>query len=398
MNYNKYVNKRFWAIFGVIIMLTLPFFALASEEQFYYGGWLPFWKKQSGALDIAVNLEKLDEVSPFSYEVNPRGTLRDVLKIREGFWPVWLLVLRNAHIKIIPTIAWFDASRIHALLSNTKLRRAHEDIIAQLVQDEHFDGIDIDYEAKRAETKPYFSTFLKGLAMRLHPRNKILSCTIEARTPLTSLENPDAPERKPSYANDYSALNKYCDEVRIMAYDQGAIDLKLDAKKGNGNLYMPVADPDWVEKVIVEAVKTISRKKIMLGIPTYGYEYAVSWGNNVTTYRRLRAVNFFAAMDRADSVGAIPARNSAGELSFTYTTSTFVEVSAALRSDVSSTPPSGIPLAFLNSTSSVTRFVSFSDAESVGQKIQLAKKYKLRGAVLFKFDGEADPLIWQKMK
>jgi len=398
MNYNKYMNKRFWVIISIVFAFTLPFFALASEKQFYYGGWLPFWKKQSGALDIALHLEKVNEVSPFSYEVNPKGTLKDSLKIHEGFWPGWLLALHDAKVKIIPSIAWFNGSGLHALLSNTKLRQAHEDIILKLVLDENFDGIDIDYEAKKAETKPYFSTFLKGLAMRLHPRNKILSCTIEARTPLTSLENPDAPERKPSYANDYAALNKYCDEVRIMAYDQGAIDLKLDVKKGNGNLYMPVADPDWVEKVIIETIKTISRDKIMLGIPTYGYEYAVSWNNNITTYRRLRAVNFFTALNRADSVNVTPTRNSAGELSFTYSTSTFVEVSVALRSDVSSTPPVGIPPASLNSTSSVMRFVSFSDAESVDQKIQLAKKYKLRGVVLFKLDGEADPLIWEKLK
>ena len=376
----------------------MPLLGNAASSKFYYAGWLPFWKKESGAADVAVNLKRLQEVSPFSYEVNSNGTLRDVLKIHEGLWPGWLAAVRSAKVKIIPTIAWFDAGGIHTLLSNTKLRRAHEDLIAKLVKDEHFDGIDIDYEGKMAKTSPYFSLLIEGLAIRLHPYNKTLTCTIEARTPLTSLPNSNAPEKKPSYANDYAVLNKYCDEVRIMAYDQGTIDLKLNALKGNGNFYAPVADPAWVEKVIKEAIKTISRKKIMLGVPTYGYEYQVNWADGLTTYRRLRSVNFFTAMNRAESAGVAPARNNAGELSFTYASSTWVEVSQALRSDVSSTLPAGLTLQTASATSTSTRFISFSDGESTNQKIQLAKKYGLRGVVLFKFDGELDPLQWEVMK
>ncbi|MDP3956472.1 MAG: glycosyl hydrolase family 18 protein, partial [bacterium] len=376
----------------------VPFLATAAGSPFYYAGWLPFWKKESGAADIAVNLEKIHSVSPFSYEVNSNGTLRDVLKIHDGLWPEWLSLVRAAEVKIIPTVAWFNAEGLHTLLSNTKLRRAHEDKIAKLVKDEHFDGIDIDYEGKLSKTSPYFSLLIEGLAIRLHPYNKTLTCTIEARTPLDSLPNSNAPEKKPSYANDYAVLNKYCDEVRIMAYDQGTIDQKLDAEKGNGNFYAPVADPAWVEKVIKEALKSISRKKIMLGVPTYGYEYQVNWADGLTTYRRLRSVNFFTAMNRAESIGVAPVRNNAGELSFTYASSTWVEVPGALRSDVFSTLPVGLTLQTASATSTSIRFVSFSDGESTNQKIQLAKKYGLRGVVLFKFDGEFDPLIWEVMQ
>jgi len=387
--------KRAWTIITLIALL-FPFFAIAAPLK--YAGWLPFWKKQSGAIDTVLHIDTLHEISLFSYEVNKNGTLKDVLKIHEGFWPVWIPAIQDLGVKIIPTIAWFDGNGIHNLLSKAKSRQAHEDLIAKLVRDENFDGIDIDYEGKLAKTSPYFSLFIKGLALRLHPKGKILSCTVEARTPLASLENSDAPERKPSYANDYAVLNKYCDEIRIMAYDQGLIDLKLNAKKGNGDFYAPVADPDWVEKVIKEATKTISKKKIMLGIPTYGYEYEASWKDGITTYRRLRSVNFFTAMNLADKLNVSPKRNSAGELSFTYPTSTSIKVSSALISDVSSTLPKPLSLLSANLLSSVTRFVSFSDAESTANKIKLAKKYGLRGVVFFKFDGEADPLFWGKMK
>lgn len=388
--------KRLIIVITILgFILAIPDAVLAAKSPFHYSGWIPFWKQQSGANNMALHLEKLKSISPFSYEVKANGTFKDSLKIGEGFWPGYLSAVRDMGIKIIPTIAWFDGKGIHAMLIDTKKRRAHEDAITKLVVDKKFDGIDIDYESKLDKTNPYFALFIQGLAIRLHPRGKTLSCTIESRTPLDSLY-----EKIPddiTFANDYPTLNKYCDEVRIMAYDQGVIDRKLDRSKGNGKIYAPVADVDWVEKVITLASKTISPKKIMLGVPTYGYEYQISWANNKTTYERLRSHTYVQAMARAREMNAVPQRNSAGELSFTYTTSTWVTgVNPILHWLVSSTMP--VALTTANTSTTVLRYVSFSDAESAAQKIALAKKYGLRGVVFFKFDGDQDPLLWGKMK
>ena len=396
MLYRKLSVFIFIALIGSIVSFSIaPAGYAATKTPFYYAGWLPFWKKQNGAQDISGNLYKFHELSPFSYEVRADGTLIDSLKITEGFWPAWLSAVRDSGVKNIPTIAWFNGPAIHKLLSNKKTRIAHEDLITKLVKDMKFDGIDIDYEAKLAETKSYFSLFIQGLAIRLHPLKKILTCTVEARTPLTSLLGGVPKDTRT--ANDYVALNKYCDEVRIMAYDQGLIDGLLDRKKGNGNLYAPVADPEWAKKTVQEALKYISPKKIMLGIPTYGYEYEVSWADGFTTYKRLRSHTFFQALDRAVNVKAVPLRNSAGEVSFAYATSTTVgKISASLTWNISSTQP-----AFIASTSAqglYTRYVSFSDSKSAADKIALTKKMGLRGVVFFKFDGEQDPLLWKEMK
>ena len=223
--------------------------------------------------------------------------------------------------------------------------------------------------------------------MRLHPAGKTLSCTIESRTPPKdqfAIIPADL-----SRANNYTAINRYCDEVRVMTYDQQSIDLTLDAQKGNGQLYMPIADPAWVEKVIKQTIADgIAAKKIMIGIPTYGYEYEVTWKNGVTTYTRLRSLTYQQAMDLADSIGATPARNSAGELSFTYTTSTPNTTPHLIYTiDSTSSPVSTAP-------GVVTRYVSFADAGSAQQIIALAKKYRLRGVAFFKMDGMADPGVW----
>ena len=386
-------------IFAIIAFLALSpaLISAATKKTFYYAGWIPFWKQQTGAHELSLNLTKLGGISPFSYEVKSNGTLVDKMKINEGFWPGWLSAVRDLNIKIIPTIAWFDGDGIDTMLSNKKKRIAHENAITKLVKDQKFDGIDIDYESKLAETNSYFSLFIEGLAIRLHPLKKILSCTIEPRIPASSRYSQTNSPEDYKYANDYKTLNKFCDEVRIMAYDQGLIDIKLDVEKGDGKLYAPVADVDWVKKILDEAVKTINPKKIMLGVPTYGYEYQVKWDNGVLVYERLRSHTYNQAIERASSTGSTPLRNSAGELSFTYSTSTWVGgVSLSLNFIVASNQKPA-ELASLSS-SSVLRYVSFSDAYAISQKIALAKKMELRGVVFSKFDGEQDPLIWQKLK
>lgn len=385
-------------LFVASLALPLSLFATtasAGTKPFYYAVWLPFWQSKSGAGDIALHLNTLHEVSPFSYEVGANGTLIDDLRIGNGSWDPWFSAVRANGTKIIPTVAWLNGNAIHDLIVNGPKRRALENNIAALVKSEKFDGIDIDFEGMPTSTKPYFSTFIYGLAIRLHPAGKSLACTVVPRTPVSSLYDSN-PLPTVTYAEDYVTLNAYCDEVRVMAYDQGPIDIKLDASKGNGTLYAPTADPAWVEKVIRETLKYVSPSKVMLGIPTYGYEYQVSWDMGATTYERVRSFGFFGAMDRADGLGITPYRNNAGELSFVYASTTHIYgVPPVLTSIVASTQPAA--LAVPNPNATTTFFVSFSDASSTADKIALAKRYGLRGVILFKADGRMDPAIWGVM-
>jgi spore germination protein YaaH len=367
----------------------------AASTPLIYGAWLPFWTTQAGEQEIALHLNELKEISPFSYEIVGNGTIVDDLKLSSGIWDNWLLPVRQNGNKIIPTIAWFNADGIETLLSNGPQRRALEDRVAALVKNNNFNGIDIDFEGMYPATRQYYSLFIEGLAMRLHPAGKMLTCTVVPRTPVDSLYV--TPPDNIVYPENYPLLNQYCDEVRIMAYDQQTVDIKLNASKGSdGTLYAPVADPDWVQKLITYALQYISPKKLMLGIPTYGYEYEVSWANGKTKYQRVRAFDFFGAMDRADSLGIEPVRNNAGELSFTFASTTYIAEPPILTSYVPSAEPS--VLMHPNPNATTTFYVSFPDATSELQKVALAKKYGLRGVVFFKADGQMDPAIWDELR
>lgn len=392
-------NKLIFAgsLFSMVMMLffTQAAFALAATTPLKYGVWLPYWQSQNGAQDIAQNLDQLDEVSPFSYEIGSGYSLVDDLNIGNGSWAPWFSAVKELGIKIIPTIAWFDGNGIYTMLSNTKTRQTEENRIAALVKSQNFDGIDIDFEGMTEGTRPYYSLFIEGLAMRLHPAKKELTCTVIARTPPQNLYTVITPDDT-VYPENYTVLNQYCDEVRVMAYDEDTIDLTLDALKGNGNLYAPVADPDWVKEVLSDTLPYINPKKVMLGVPTYGYEYEVSWTSGVTTYQRVRAFDYMDAMDRADSLGIEPTRDSGDELSFTYTSSTYIEEPPILVSTVWSAEPSLLATP-PPAAASTTFFVTFPDAQSILDEINIAKADGLRGVMLFKADGDIDPLTWQYM-
>src|SRR5512140_3117522 len=105
------------------ISLVVALFPLATmaATPLKLAAWLPFWKKQAGAQDFALRLEKFAEISPFSYEVRADGTLKDSLKMTEGFWPGYLSAVKDMKVKVIPTIALLDGDQIHALLTNKTL-------------------------------------------------------------------------------------------------------------------------------------------------------------------------------------------------------------------------------------------------------------------------------------
>ena len=135
-----------------------------------------------------------------------------------------------------------------------------------------------------------------------------------------------------------------------------------------------------MEKITTLALRDIPAKKIILGIPTYGYKYEIipATATSAQKYSRLGSMNFNYADELAKNLKIIPTRNSAGEISFTYATST----------DVNG-----------NQLGSYKQYlVWYSDAVAIADKIRIAKLYKLGGVVIFKVDGGNDPNLWNVMR
>ncbi len=400
---SRIILKTFFGLFFALIFFgaeTKALYAATTAPKtpslapLEISGWIPYWRKATGTAETLDHLGTFKEINPFGYTMKTDGTIFDAMKIDEEPWPSLIKAARAKKIRVIPTIMWSNGAAIHSILSNTKKRIALEDAITALVKEKNFDGIDIDFEGKYAKTKTYFATFLKGLYQRMG--KKWVMCTIEARTPLDS--RYDTIPKNIQYANDFVAINKYCDRVRIMAYDQGSIDLKLN-KLAPGP-YVPVADIKWVEKVVLLASKTISKNKIVIGIPTYGYEYEfTALKEEGYRYDLLWAFNPRYALELAQQLSITPERNLAGEMSFTYSTSSQdIPSSGAISTDTALSNNDLVASVGAVSAGFSQRILWWSDATAIKDKIALARKLGVRGVAVFKIDGGADPAIWDVLK
>lgn len=386
------MKNIFKLAFILTIFATAHAAFAAKTPALEVSGWIPYWRAATGTQEALLHLDKFTEINPFGYTMKKDGTINDAMNIDEEPWTTLIAAAKKKKVRVIPTIMWSDGATIHSILSNTKKRIALEDAITALVKKNNFDGIDIDFEGKKAETKQYFSTFLKGLYQRMG--KKWVMCTIEARTPLDS--RYDTIPKDIQYANDFVAINKYCDRVRFMAYDQGTIDVKLN--RARFAPYIPVADPAWVEKSILLAAKTIPKKKISIGIATYGYEYQVTKLTEYGYRYDLQwALNPKYAIDLAASLGITPKRNGADEISFMYapTTANLSDTANDANGDTQGLPNSSVaenmPTTGLNVPMNI---VWWSDAQAIKDKVNLAKKLGVRGVSIFKIDGGADPGMW----
>lgn len=372
--------------YGIVLLLVLSFFDVASAAIFERAVWIPYWRKTEGASTTLQNLSALTQISPFAFELQADGTIKNALKIEEEPWTSLIAAAKKKKVKVYPSILSYPSTQtekysFYLVLAQRKKRFQLEKDIVSLVKKYKVDGIDIDFENKTAETRPYFSAFLKELSTALHKEKKQLICTVEARTPPESRYATTSQEvlSKVEYSNDYKVIGAVCDQVRIMAYDQANDDQRL-VNQNNGNTYKPVADIDWVEKIATLALRDIPAKKIILGVPTYGYKYEIITQPDSASpkYSRIGSMNFNYADDLAKSLHLTPIRNSAGELSFIYSTSTDLE---------------GKPLGAYKQY-----LVWYSDAKAIADKVKIAKLYKLGGVVVFKIDGGNDPQIWNVLK
>jgi len=392
----------------IVIMMTFGLTdAQARTYQPEVAGWVPWWSAEKGIEDAEDHLEKgiedaedhlsdIDILYPFVFEVSSDGELIDKGDIESRDWQNLFKKARRKDIEIIPTVMWFDGDEIHEVLSDKKKRKAHIEEIVDMVDDGRFDGVNIDYEDKNAETIDYFSDFLEELEDELGRDD--LTCTIEARTPPASRwkEIPSVI----TWANDYKAMNTHCDWVEIMAYDQQRADLKLNDER-RGVPYMPVADVDWVDKVLDYALEDIDEDKILLGIPTYGRAWDITVAPDwYRDYKSVEAINHVSAVKVAKKYDVEIGRTEGGEAVISYfPEDSIYKVFNALDA------PKGTSKGFEAAAKALmvanytgleipVRFITWSDAEAIEDKLDLAKKYDLRGVAVFKFDGEEDEDMW----
>jgi spore germination protein len=143
-----------------------------------------------------------------------------------------------------------------AILATPESRRRHINSLVSLVKEKGYDGIDLDWEALKADDRESFATFVEELAAALHAEQSYLSIAVFPKT--------QKPGRWSSQlATDYKRLGAAVDEFKVMAYN-------FSGPWSEPGPQMPLS---WADKVLTFAESQVKAGEIYLGIPFYGYDW-----------------------------------------------------------------------------------------------------------------------------
>ncbi|MBN1331798.1 hypothetical protein JW978_02840 [Candidatus Dojkabacteria bacterium] len=230
-------------------------------EDLTTSAWIPYWDYSRGLTTLKNNPGRFDSILPVIYELNTDGSL----KMTKGrAWEELQEYSENNGIEFIPSIAMFDHEIFTEVLQNEENFNRHIEAIIREVEQNNFDGIDLDYESTKKDDEAKYREFIQKLSEKLHSKDKKLVVTVLPKW-LPDFIYPSLNETRA--VQDWEFLGEYADEVRIMAYDYTS---QQSEKPG------PIAPAYWVETILKKARREIPPEKIILGLNSYGYNWAAN--------------------------------------------------------------------------------------------------------------------------
>lgn len=229
----------------------------ASEKEYSVAGWMPITDLDNSHKTFEDNIELFDFISPHERKLEVDGS---VTRVGKSFDSGLMELAALNKVKVLPTITNnFDKNDVGSnVLMDENLIEDHIKNIVNLVIEENYDGIDIDYEGLKPEVKNNFTNFIQKLAENLHSKGKILSVTVQAK-------KDDGNTWRGPGAMDYEKLGRVVDRFRVMTYDYSRLDTGPGA----------IAPIKWFQEVLQYTKKYIPSNKIVAGIPTYGYKWCL---------------------------------------------------------------------------------------------------------------------------
>ena len=274
----------------------------------------------------------LSELSIFSYGFSSDGQL-----IPPDL-PIELLLTRALAYHTVPILTltplgpdgMFSNQLIHQVLSNPIAR---DQLIQQIytdVSEKNYGGVNVDFEYILAEDRDLFTEFVRLLTLQIREIEGEVTVDLAPKT-------SDEQQGLLYEGKDYKSLGQVADRVFVMTYEWGY----------TYGPPMAVAPIDKVSQVLNYAVSVIPKEKITMGIPNYGYDWALPFVRGET---------------KARTIGNIEAI----QLAITY--------NATLQYDPIAQSPY-----FHYVVEHTTHEVWFEDARSILAKYRLLQSYPLYG-------------------
>lgn len=203
--------------------------------------------------------EYLSYISPFSYQVKADGT---VVSINDSTMLAESRKYRIAPLMVITNFADgnFDTGIVDTILENEDIQDTLIDNLLNKMDEKGYYGINIDFERISPKNRQNYNDFLRVITDAFHEKGYVVSTALAPKA-------SDLQTGSWHGAHDYKTHGEIVDFVIIMTYEWG----------WSGGPPYAVAPIDLVENVIEYAVSVMPSKKIIMGMPLYGYDWPLPY-------------------------------------------------------------------------------------------------------------------------
>jgi spore germination protein len=207
---------------------------------------------------LAKTLPHLTYITIFSYHIKSDGSIvnindEDIIESARKMRVAPLMSITNIGEK-----GTFNSDLAHEILSSPTLQDKLLDNIIENAKRKNYYGVNFDFEYVYPEDRENYNNFLEKASKRLNEEKLLMVTAIAPKY--------RANQKGLLYeAHDYPVHGKFADRVVIMTYEWGY----------TYGPALPVAPINRVMDVIDYAVTAIPSKKILMGIPNYGYDFKV---------------------------------------------------------------------------------------------------------------------------
>lgn len=279
---------------------------------------------------LSETLPYLTYISIFSYQVKADGTMNAP---EDGAILQAALRAHTAPMMVITNTVegrGFNSDVAHAVLTDEQVSDTLLNNIVAVLQQKNYFGLNIDFEYIYQRDRESYNSFLRKTTEKLRPLGYIVTTALAPKT--------SAGQRGLLYeAHDYPAHGALVDQVILMTYEWGYTYGPARA----------IAPLNLVEQVVQYAVSVIPNKKILMGIPNYGYDWTLPFVRGTSA----RSLTNTGAVNLAARVGA--------QIQFDATAQS--------------------PFFQYYDASGKRHAVWFEDARSIEAKLRLANRYQLGG-------------------